>query len=417
VGLVHTVVGAVLGPNLPGGWSTVAPSDPGIPDPRGCGISMRARLMSSFSRRAWYSRIRLPMCLCSPPSFPDSAHPEPPLPGSSRMNPPTSSDRAHKIHLRRAALAARNKYKADNVDGVDKSPTDTRATARAAALTLASLGNGPAGPEETDDDSFAPHNTAFMATQSPKYAGAAATRPSTRGKGKRPAAAAVASSVAKKVGRWTQSPPAVFMASATAVAGSASGTAAVAIPPRPAMSSGPSGLVGSPAPGEPAGPLGEPSPAVNESYTVAGTLDLSGVPDGVPSPATRSAARPPSPSAPGPRRPAARRAPTRRSQMASGPARPVVLGVRRRAQKVQTHRVTAQMTGPDTAMARRAAVLAATSVLRGPTASAGIATTQYLDGRSGGLTPLPRPSPPPSPTARAGGSVAAAPSSAAGGGR
>jgi len=136
------------------------------------------------------------------------------------------------MKMRRVALAARRKDKADEID---TSPTDARATARAAAVTLASLGGGPVGVGKPDDDSIAPPLSMYAVLNCPTSAGVAVT-PSTKGKGKRAAAAGLASSSTAKVGRWKLPPPVALKATAAAVAGSAAGaTTGATVAPRPAV--------------------------------------------------------------------------------------------------------------------------------------------------------------------------------------
>jgi len=293
------------------------------------------------------------------------------------------------MELRKAAVAARNKNKAD---AIQTSPTDARATARAAARTLASLTGGPVGVAESDDDLCSPRSPTPTAMPPPINAQVAATPPSTKGNGKRPAAAGLALAGTAKVGRWTPAPPSALVAT-EAVAGSAAGASAgTTIAPRPTVCSGPSNLVGAPAPGRPAGPSGDPSLAADGSSPVAATLGLSVVPQRVSLRPVRGTAR----------RVTTTTAPTLRAQAGRGPDRPVALGVRRRTHKVPALRVIELLTGSDKAEDRRAAVLGARASLpiftpEVPLGSTGRATTPSPTGGGGGLASL-RPSPtPPSP--------------------
>jgi len=180
------------------------------------------------------------------------------------MNPNTPADWVQKMELRRAALAIRQESKAGDME---TSPTDAQGTAPEAALTLSSFAGGVNNCDSDSDTPFSPSN---------------ATRPATVGRGKRPAAAGLASSSTSKVGRWKPVPAAAFMVAAAAATGSAEGTTAgVTIAPLLAVSSGPSHLVGPPAPGAPAGLSREPSPADDGPSSVVVILGPRNVHQGV----------------------------------------------------------------------------------------------------------------------------------------
>jgi len=253
------------------------------------------------------------------------------------MNPPTPAVRVHKMVLRRAEMAARAKEQAGDVD---TSPTDARATAREAAQTLVSM----VSDSDEDDDNVEMETTPAQAS----------TRQTN---GKRPAAAGLEMSAAK-ARRWAPAPPSAFLDPSPAVFVSAAHVAppqsTEAVAPLSSVRSGPSRLVGSPAPGAPAGPSGLQSPFGDGPSAVASAVGLREVHAGV---SLRTAL--------GPARSAVTPTPTSTNAatiVKVGPRRieqerPAVLGVRRRTHHVPTLRVSQLMTGPKSAAARRAAVL------------------------------------------------------------
>jgi len=234
-------------------------------------------------------------------------------------------------------MATRAKEQAGDVD---TSPTDARATAREAAQTLVSMGSD----SDEDDDNVE------MET-------APAQAPTRQTNGKRPAAAGLAMSAAK-ARRWAPAPPSAFLDPSPAVFVSAAHVAppqsTEAVAPLSSVRSGPTRLVGPPAPCAPAGPSGRQSPSGDGTSAVASAVGLREVQAGV---SRRTAL--------GPARRAVTPTPTlttAATRVQVGPRRiaqerPVVLGVRRRTHHVPTLRVSQLMTGPRTAAARRAAVL------------------------------------------------------------
>jgi len=307
--------------------------------------SIKERSSSGFAARASHSPIRLrsairglPVCRCPPYTLITRPDQPPPLSlGFTNMNPVTPADRAQKMELRRATVAARNK---DQGGEAETSPTDTRATAREAAQTLASMGDVSDEAEDEEDYEL-------------EMACASAPGPST--KGKRPAAAGLSPST-NKVGRWASAPLAAFVPTPrlplVATARSIVPQSAHPTAPPSVVWSGPSCLVGSSAPGAPAGPSGDKSLSVDGSSAVASAIGIRTVHSGVSLRPIRSAARTVN------RLDPSSASPIRRVQELTGALtdRPVVLGVRRRTHGLPTLRVTELMTGPDTAVARRAAV-------------------------------------------------------------
>ncbi|OSX79077.1 hypothetical protein BU14_0087s0025 [Porphyra umbilicalis] len=259
------------------------------------------------------------------------------------MKPPSADDRAQKLELRRAAVASRNK---DQCKTVETSPTDARATARA-AMTLASMGGGDVPETDYDDvDEYVP----------PSPMPTAATRGT---KGKRPAATALSSAEsAGKVARWKPAPTSAFVVGAETRAGSAAGSVVrAASPDAPMVRTGPTYLVGSAAPGAPAGPSGRRLSTLRPATSLGATADGS---------TAVAAALGLGPAHGGEigstafgvvRRAPAAEAPAQRPSRVGGPESSVVLGCRRRKHNVPMLRVTELMTGPPTAEARRSAVL------------------------------------------------------------
>ena len=264
------------------------------------------------------------------------------------MKPPSADDRAQKLELRRAAVASRNK---DQCKTVETSPTDARATARA-AMTLASMGGGDVPKTDCDDvDEYVPPSTMPTAA--------------TRGiKGKRPAATALSSAEsAGKVARWKPAPTSVFVVGAETRAGSGAGSVVrAARPDAPMVRTGPTYPVGSAAPGAPAEPscrrlstsrLATSLGAMADGSTaVAAALGLGPAHEGEFGSTAFGVVR---------RAPAAE-APAQRPSRVGGPESSEVLGCRRRKHNMPMLRVTEMMTGLPTAEARRSAVLDASAV-------------------------------------------------------
>jgi len=198
------------------------------------------------------------------------------VPGLSIMTRHSPADRAAKMELRRAAVAARKKRVEE---AKNNSPIDARATAREAALTLASIGGG-LGIEEDSNMDCAEASSPMAVTPNSKS--------------KRPAAAGSPLESVAKVGRYAPAPAEAFVSSTASVAAAGvvavSGSrdsdvtenVAVEIAPRPVVLSGPFQLVGPPAPGPPAGPSGDPSAADEDSPAAALALGLSAVYNGGP---------------------------------------------------------------------------------------------------------------------------------------
>lgn len=242
------------------------------------------RSSNVFAARASHSTIRLrsaihglPMCRCPPYTLITRQDQPPPLSlGFKNMNPVTPADRAQKMYLRRATLAARNK---DQGCEAETSPADTRATAREAAQTLASVGG--VSDEAKDEEDY-------------ELEMACASAPGPRTKVKRPAEAGLSPST-NKVGRCASAAVAAFVPTPSlplvTTARLIVPQSAQPIAPPSVVWCGPSCLMGSPAPGAPAGPSGDKSLPVDGSSAVASAIGIRTVYAGLSLRPMRSAAR------------------------------------------------------------------------------------------------------------------------------